>query len=170
MCYQQLTALSLLAIGAQKTFLIIPSLIKMQPRIVLNNSHWEVKIVAMKVVDFVKLAQKAQHKLKELGWPAEHIYLMGYSDPRTIPSLIFVSPNYNSLDLYNRARLSLLIQQGPLKFNYYVISPSSILSSSGSIKKEDLYRAIKIYGKTPLMLNNFEYASKKDLEFSQATT
>ncbi len=164
-----MSALSLLEISTQKTFFNIPSLKKRQSIIVLNNSHWEVKIVTMKVVDFVKLAQKAQHKLKELGWPAEHIYLVGYSDPKTIPCFIFISQNYNSLDLYNRARLSLLIQQGPLKFNYYVISPSSMLSSSGPIRREDLYRAIKIYGKTPLMLNNLEYASKKDLEFSQAT-
>lgn len=123
----------------------------------------------MKVTDFVSLAKKAQLKLKELGWPAEHIYLVGYSDPKAIPSMVFISTKYNMLDLYNRARLSILIQQGPLKFNYYVMSPSNIASSNGPIRRDDLYRAVKIYGKKPLMINNVEYASKRDLEFGQIT-
>lgn len=123
----------------------------------------------MKVSDFVSLAKNAQLKLKELGWPAEHIYLVGYTDPKSIPSMVFINPKYDLLDLYNRTKLSLLIQQGPLKFNYYVMSPANIASSSGAVKRNDLYRAIKIYGKSPLMLNNLEYASKRDFEFSQAT-
>ncbi|HOW17266.1 MAG TPA: hypothetical protein PK443_06085 [bacterium] len=40
----------------------------------------------MKVSNFVSMAKKSQEKLKELGWPAEHIYLLGYSDPKAIPS------------------------------------------------------------------------------------
>lgn len=123
----------------------------------------------MKVNDFVLLAKKAQIKLKELGWPAEHIYLVGYSDPKNIPSMVFISPKYNLLGIYEKAELSLLIQQGQLKFNYRIVSPSDILSPSSSIKRDDLYRAIKIYGRKPLMINNIEYASRKDFEFSQAT-
>jgi hypothetical protein len=124
----------------------------------------------MKVSNFVSMAKKSQEKLKELGWPAEHIYLLGYSDPKAIPSLVFISSKYDMLNIYDRARLSILIQQGPLKFNYYIISPSNILSSSGPVRRDDLYRAVKIYGKKPLMLNNIEFASRKDFEFSQTAT
>ena len=51
----------------------------------------------MKVSNFVSMAKKSQEKLKELGWPAEHIYLLGYSDPKAIPSLVFISSKYDML-------------------------------------------------------------------------
>jgi len=124
----------------------------------------------MKVADFTTLAKKAQLKLRELDLPAEHIYLLGYSDPRSIPSLLFVSNKYDDLDLYDKARISTLIQNGALKFNFYVVGPLSFRNGSSTIRREHLYKAIKIYGKKPLTLGNMEFASKKDLEFAQATT
>ena len=118
----------------------------------------------MKVNDFVLLAKKAQGTLRSIGMPAEHIYLVGYSDPRSIPSLVFVSSEYDKMDLYRRAELATLIQQGPLKFNFYVLGTDHILNSKNTLGRDTIYRAVKLYGKQPLILNGFEYASKSDME------
>ena len=126
-------------------------------------------IKGMKVHDFVVFAKKAQGTLKALGMPAEHIYLVGYSDPRSIPSLVFVSSKYDDLDLYHRSELASTIQQGPLKFNFYVLGMSHILNSKNTLGRDMLYRAVKLYGKQPLILNGIEYASKADMELLGST-
>ena len=118
----------------------------------------------MKVHDFVLIAKKSQNILKSMGVSAEHIYLVGYSDPKSIPSLVFVSSKYDNMDLYHRAELATLIQQGPLKFNFYVLGTDHILNSKHTLGRDLLYRAVKLYGKQPLILNGFEYASKSDME------
>ena len=116
----------------------------------------------MKVHDFVIMAKKAQRTLKALGMPAEHIYLVGYSDPKAIPSLVFISSKYDTLDLYSRSQLATTIQQGPLKFNFFVVGVTHILNSRTSVDRDQLYRAVKVYGRQPLIINGLEYASKAD--------
>jgi len=118
----------------------------------------------MKVHDFVLMAKKAQSTLKSAGMPAEHIYLVGYSDPKAIPSLVFISSAYNKLDLYHRSQLASLIQQGPLKFNFFIAGTMHLLNSRTSVDRDQLYRAVKIYGNHPLIINGFEYASKSDMD------
>jgi len=118
----------------------------------------------MKVHDFVLMAKKAQRTLKAVGMPAEHIYLVGYSDPKSIPSLVFISSKYDKLDIYNRSQLASSIQQGLLKFNFFVVGTTHILNSRTSIDRDQLYRAIKVYGRQPLIINGFEYASKADMD------
>jgi hypothetical protein len=124
----------------------------------------------MKVHDFVLMAKKAQSSLKTMGMPAEHIYLVGYSDPKSIPSLVFVSSKYDSLDIYRRSQLASAIQQSPLKFNFYVIGADHILEAKWTLSRDQLYRAIKLYGTQPLLLNGFEYASKSDMELVSQTS
>lgn len=124
----------------------------------------------MKVHDFVLLAKKAQGTLRSLDVPAEHIYLVGYSDPKSIPSLVFVSSGYDKMDLYHRYELASLIQQGPLKFNFYVLGTDHILNSKNTLGRDLLYRAVKLYGKQPLILNGVEYASKSDMELLGPST
>ena len=119
-------------------------------------------IRVMKVHDFVLMAKKAQSSLKAVGMPAEHIYLVGYSDPKSIPSLVFISSRYDDLDIYSRSQLASLVQQGPLKFNFFVVGTTHILNSRTSVDRDQLYRAIKVYGNQPLIINGFEYASKAD--------
>ena len=126
-------------------------------------------IDVMKVQDFVQLAKKAQATLRSMNMSAEHIYLVGYSDPRSIPSLVFVGPKYDKLDLYHRTALSSLIQQGPLKFNFYVVGTTQLLDTKYLIDRNQLYHAVKLYGKQPLIINEFEYASKSDLELGTKT-
>jgi len=126
-------------------------------------------ISVMKVQDFVQLAKKAQTSLKSMEMSAEHIYLVGYSDPKAIPSLVFVGPKYDKLDLYHRTELASLIQQGPLKFNFYVVGTRQLLDARYIIDRNQLYHAVKLYGKQPLIINEFEYASKSDMELGTKT-
>ncbi len=123
----------------------------------------------MKVHDFLVLAKRAQKTLRLMGIPAEHIYLMGYSDPRAIPSLVFISSKYDKMDLYRRSELATSIQQGPLKFNFYILGTDHILNSKHNLSRDTFYRAVKLYGKQPLILNGFEYASRSDLELVDKT-
>lgn len=118
----------------------------------------------MKVHDFVLMAKRAQTTLKAIGMPAEHIYLVGYSDPRSIPSLVFISSRYDKLDLYSRAQLASKIQQVPLKFNFFVVGISHVIYSKTSVDRDQLYRSVKLYGNQPLIINGFEYASKADMD------
>ena len=121
-------------------------------------------IPCMKISDFVALAKRSQTILTNMGVPAEHIYLASYSDPKSIPSLVFISQKYNRLDLYHRAQLASLIHQGPLKFNFYVMGTDHLLDTKRVINRDQLYRAVKLYGKQPLILDGVEYASKQDKE------
>ncbi|MFH1223659.1 MAG: hypothetical protein V1647_04885 [Pseudomonadota bacterium] len=113
----------------------------------------------MKVSEFVKFAKQAQSVLKKLNKPAEHIYVVTPSGTREVPSLVFISREYDNMDIYNRAQLASFIQKGPLKINYCIVGPKHISSYSSSVTREDIYRAVKIYGKKPLTLNGVEYAS-----------
>jgi hypothetical protein len=120
----------------------------------------------MSINDFIKLAKKAQARLKEMGYPAQHIYLIGYSTPSKIPSFAFISDSYNSLDLYDRIRLSSTVRTGPLKYDFHVLGPKHIANNFSSINKEDIYKATKIYGKNPLVFNEVEFATKQDFIFN----
>lgn len=121
----------------------------------------------MKVADFTQWAKKAQAILKATGMPAEHIYLVGYNDPRSIPSLVFVSSAYNRLDIYHRAQLASFIQNGPLKFDFHILGTEQV-QTSNNIGRDRLYRAIKLYGKKPLLINGLEFASKHDAELKSS--
>ncbi len=123
----------------------------------------------MRVVDFTKLAKQAQIKLKNLDMPADHIYLVGYSDQRTIPSLVFVSSRYNKLDIYQRSRLATVIQAGPLKYNFYLIGTNQIGKTGSVISRDLLYKAVKLYGKEALTIDGVEYASQQDMNFASPT-
>lgn len=115
------------------------------------------------------MAKNAQSTLKASGMSAEHIYLVGYSDPRSTPSLVFISPKYDKLDIYGRSQLASAIQQRPLKFNFFVVGTTHILNSKTSVDRDQLYRSIKVYGNQPLIINGFEYASKADAELAGQT-
>ena len=123
----------------------------------------------MKVSDFIKLAKKAQSTLRAFDYPAEHIYLIGYSESHVVASLVFVSEKYNGLSLYDRTQLATAIQKGPFKYNFYVLGTDH-LSKTTAITSDQLYRAVKIYGRTPLMLGGVEYASQQDANFNKANT
>ena len=120
----------------------------------------------MRVVDFTRLAKQAQLKLKSLNMPADHIYLIGYSDQRAIPSLVFVSSVYNRLDIYQRSRLATVIQKGPLKYNFYVMGTDHIGRPGSVISRDLLYKAVKLYGKQALTIDGVEYASQQDMNFA----
>jgi hypothetical protein len=116
----------------------------------------------MKLESFIQIAKISQKKLKDLGFAAEHIYLVDYSTP----SIVFISEKYNKLDLYDRIRLSSKTRNGPLKYDFHIIGTRHITLHESSINKEKLYNAIKIYGRTPLILNEVEFASKQDFIFN----
>jgi len=120
----------------------------------------------MRVVDFTKLAKQAQLKLKTLNMSADHIYLVGYSDQKSIPSLVFVSSKYNKLDIYQQSKLATGIQEGPLKYNFHIIGTNQIGKTGSVISRDLLYRAIKLYGKEALTIDGVEYASQQDMNFA----
>ena len=120
----------------------------------------------MKISDFTKLAKSAQATLKALDHPAEHIYLVGYSEPKVIPSLLFVSSKYNGLNVYDRAQLATAIQAGPLKYNFHILGTNQLGKSNSLISRDMLYNAVKLYGRQPLMMDDLEYATKQDMNFS----
>ena len=124
----------------------------------------------MKISDFIKLAKTAQGTLKAFDLPAEHIYLVGYSNPGVIPSLVFVSSKYNKMDLYHRAQLSTAIQKGPFKYNYHIMGTNQLNRSNPQVSKDLLYNATKLYGRQPLMIDGMEYATKQDMTFSGHVT
>jgi len=109
----------------------------------------------MKIRDFVQLAKEAQNALKAMNMSAEHIYVSDLS-------LVFISKKYSDMDLYHRAALASAIQKGPLKINYHMLGVNHLSSSASSITREQIYSAVKIYGKKPLLLNGGEYASSYD--------
>lgn len=123
----------------------------------------------MKILDFIRLAKKAQSTLKAFDLQADHIYLIGYSDPGVIPSLVFVSQKYNKLDLYHRAQLSTSIQKGPFKYNFNIVGTNQIGQTGSLISRDHLYKAIKLYGKKPLTIAGVEYASQQDMNFAGST-
>jgi hypothetical protein len=120
----------------------------------------------MKISDFIKLAKGAQSTLKALDHPAEHIYLVGYSDPRVIPSLLFVSSKYNRLDIYGRAQLATAIQKGPFKYNFHILGANQLGKPDSKISRDMLYNAVKLYGRQPLMMDGIEFATKQDMNFA----
>ncbi len=130
---------------------------------------WSI-IRLMKVSEFIKLAKQAQETLKAFDYPAEHIYLVGYSDPKSIPSLVFVSSRYNSFDIYTRAQLATAIHKGPLKYNYYIIGTNQVGTTKGLISRDILYKAIKLYGRQPLIIDGVEYATQQDMNFAGSIT
>jgi hypothetical protein len=124
----------------------------------------------MKISDFVKWAKQAQSTLKENGVPAKHIYLSGYSDPGVIPSLIFVSDDYNEMDLYERSKISTAIQKAPFKYNFYILGDKHLAKQNSPVSREHIFNSIKLYGKTPLIIDGVEFASKEDLNISTKDT
>ena len=111
----------------------------------------------MKLADLVHFAKQAQSVLRTMHKPAEHIYVTGLSEPRSNPSLVFISNGYDKMNIYDRALLSSSIQKGPLRINYHVVGPKQISSSSGPVTREHISRGFKIYGNGPLTLNGTEY-------------
>lgn len=124
----------------------------------------------MKISDFVKWAKQAQSVLKQHGVPAKHIYLLGYSNPGVIPSLIFVSDKYNDMDLYQRSQISTSIQKAPLKYNFYILGDKHLAKQNSPVSREHIFNSIKLYGKTPLVIEGVEFASKQDINFSTKDT
>jgi len=124
----------------------------------------------MKISDFAKWAKDAQGVLKRHGVPAKHIYLSGYSDPGVIPSLIFVSDKYNDMDLYKRSEISTAIQKAPLKYNFYILGDKHLAKQNSPVSREYIFRSIKLYGKTPLVIDGVEFASQQDINFSTKDT
>jgi len=108
--------------------------------------------------------------LKENGVPAKHIYLSGYSDPGVIPSLIFVSDDYNEMDLYERSKISTAIQKAPFKYNFYILGDKHLAKQNSPVSREHIFNSIKLYGKTPLIIDGVEFASKEDLNISTKDT
>ncbi len=123
-------------------------------------------IRSMKIADFIKLAKNAQSTLKTFNLQAEHIYLVGYSNPKLIPSLVFVSSKYNTFDLYHRSQLATAIQKGPFKYNFNIIGTNQIGREGALVSRDLLYKAIKLYGKQALAIDGVEYASQQDMNFA----
>ena len=117
----------------------------------------------MKLKEIVNVAKTAQNKLKKFSCPAEHIYISDLNS--TSPILIFISESYNAMDLYNRTNLATKIHTGPLAIRYYILGTTHIKNTNTVITRSKLYQSTKIYGKTPLLFDNSEYASISDTGF-----
>ena len=121
----------------------------------------------MNIEVITSFAKKTQTKLKQMGIPAEHIYALDYISMDRSPALIFVSDAYNNMDLYNRSLLATKIQSGPLKISFYITGTTHLFTGTSQISREKLYHATKIYGKTPLILDDMEFATPRDFAFKQ---
>lgn len=117
----------------------------------------------MKLAELVTHAKLAQKKLKNSSLEADHIYAIDSNS--SSPFLVFISEKYNNFDLYNRTILSTKIHTGPLSIRYYVLGYTHFKNQNASVTRAQLYQAIKIYGKSPLLFDNFEYASITDTNF-----
>lgn len=117
----------------------------------------------MNLTDIIKNAKVAQNKLKVLNNSAEHIYALYLQTNK--PTLVFISDSYNDLDFYTRTKLATQIHSGPFSLRYYILGTKHIDKSSTLVTRSELYNATKIYGKTPLLFENSEYASISDTHF-----
>lgn len=117
----------------------------------------------MKLIELVNYAKLAQGKLKNFSLQADHIYVVDINT--SAPALVFISEKYNSFDLYSRTNISTKIHTGPLNIRYFVLGYTHFNNQNSGVTRSELYRATKIYGKSPLLFDNFEYASISDTNF-----
>jgi len=117
----------------------------------------------MKLTEIVLHAKSAQNKLKNLSCPADHIYVLDSN--KSSPIIVFISENYNAVDLYYRTSLATRIHSGPFNLKFYVLGTNHILNANSLITRAELYQAVKIYGKNPLIFENNEFASISDTQF-----
>lgn len=122
----------------------------------------------MKLSEIVLFAKIAQNKLNNLSCSAEHIYVLDSN--KSNPIICFISENFNNMDFYYRTSLASKIHSGPFNLKYYILGTNHILNTNSLVTRAELYQAIKIYGKTPLVFENNEVASISDTQFIHGTT
>jgi hypothetical protein len=124
----------------------------------------------MKISDFVKWAKQAQSVLKQHGVPAKLIYLLGYSDPGVIPSLIFVSDKYNDMDLYQRSQISTSIQKAPLKYNFYILGDKHLARQNSPVSREHIIQLYQTIWQNPLSDRRRRVCFQRRYHFSTKDT